>query len=251
MEHKRTILSYKKYIVSLLLFINCANVLFANSKALKPKDKREFDIQKIEEARQSDEYAYILEEEKPVTFGEWIEAMFIKFLDWLSGSEIDQKKAVNIWDWVLFAIKWLVIVIVIVLIISTLLGVDIHMLFRKNYEIKQDFNAHKFDENIDEIDFEKMIEQYLAKGDFQYAIRLLYLKNLKTLSDAKLIKWRQDKTNLDYLNELSDKEIKFNFRKVTQLFNYIWYGKFEIDATAFATYKNDFEEFENKITVNA
>ena len=102
-------------------------------------------------------------------------------------------------------------------------------------------------ENIHEIDYDKELQRLVGEGKFRLAVRLLYLRALKKLSDAQIIQWQPDKTNYNYLTEISKPELKNGFSDLTLQFDYIWYGDFPIDADKFEPIKQSFNQFNNQI----
>ncbi len=102
-------------------------------------------------------------------------------------------------------------------------------------------------ENIHEIDYDKELQRLIGEGKFRLAVRLLYLRALKKLSDAQLIQWQPDKTNYNYLTEISKPELKNDFSQLTLQFDYIWYGDFPIDEQKFEPIKQSFNHFNNQI----
>ncbi|MEJ7692909.1 hypothetical protein [Daejeonella sp.] len=98
-------------------------------------------------------------------------------------------------------------------------------------------------ENIHEIDFEPEIEKAIHNLDYRLAVRMLYLKCLKKLSDTGLISWQIDKTNSNYVAELVNSGKKEKFTFLTRQFEYIWYGEFNIDQPTFIEIQNDFKDF--------
>jgi len=56
------------------------------------------------------------------------------------------------------------------------------------------------------------------------------------------IEWHFDKTNNDYLNEIKDSQTKSLFKRVSYIYDYVWYGEFPIDETGFNKNKNDFNQ---------
>jgi len=72
------------------------------------------------------------------------------------------------------------------------------------------------------------------------AIRYYYLLTLKTLNLKKYIKFENEKTNAQYLNEISKKPFKNDFAYLQYLYNYIWYGKFSINTNQYNKAKNYF-----------
>ncbi|MFC4143872.1 DUF4129 domain-containing protein [Pedobacter mendelii] len=102
-------------------------------------------------------------------------------------------------------------------------------------------------ENIHEIDYETEIQRLIEQGKYRLAVRLLYLRTLKKLSDSEIIQWQPEKTNYNYLTEISRPEIKNEFSVLTHQFDYIWYGDFPIDGQKFEPIKQSFNHFNSQI----
>ena len=62
------------------------------------------------------------------------------------------------------------------------------------------------------------------------------------MSDKNLIEWDVEKTNSDYLYEIKNQAQKDDFSYLSYLYNYIWYGEFELDEATFVKAKNAFEK---------
>jgi hypothetical protein len=101
-------------------------------------------------------------------------------------------------------------------------------------------------ENIYAIDFEFEIEKATEQQNYRLAVRLLYLKALKQLSDANLIHWELAKTNSIYIKELNDTEQRLAFKLLTRQFEYVWYGELTIDAQVFKKISVLFANFKIK-----
>ena len=101
-------------------------------------------------------------------------------------------------------------------------------------------------ENIFEINFENEISKTIATGQYRLAVRLMFLRMLKNLSEKNIIQYKQDKTNLDYLMQVHPTSYYKDFFRLTRNFEYTWYGKFDLSLEAFTIIKNDFETFQNK-----
>ena len=102
-------------------------------------------------------------------------------------------------------------------------------------------------ENIHEIDYETEIQKLIDQRKYRLAVRLLYLRSLKKLSDAEIIQWQPEKTNYNYLTEISKPEIKNEFGLLTHQFDYIWYGDFPVDAQKFEPINQSFNHFNSQI----
>ncbi len=86
------------------------------------------------------------------------------------------------------------------------------------------------EENIHESDLDAYIQQALQQGDYTLAIRLYYLAILKELSLSKAIRWKKDKTNRQYLQEMQQSPLSEPFREVTRIFERAWYGSRPVGA---------------------
>ena len=85
------------------------------------------------------------------------------------------------------------------------------------------------EENIHEIDFDTQIEVAIENKDFRLATRLYYLRALKILTDSNFINWQAGKTNSDYYYELKEGNLRSNFTSLGHMFEYAWYGGFQVD----------------------
>lgn len=101
-------------------------------------------------------------------------------------------------------------------------------------------------EDINAIPFDTAINEAMENGNYRLAIRLLYLQNLKLLSDKGLIDWRPDKTNTDYLYELKS-SLQQSFKKITTVFEYAWYGEHAVSKQDCADMKDQLSQFQNQL----
>lgn len=126
-------------------------------------------------------------------------------------------------------------VIIIAFVIARLMGVQPQLFMSKKEQVSQEFIIGN--ENIHAIEFEKAIAKAEAKGDFRYAVRLHYLQLLKALADSGMIRWKPQKTNMQYVAEMSQTPFKDDFAALTRSFAYTWYGHFEVTPTVYGAFK--------------
>lgn len=103
-------------------------------------------------------------------------------------------------------------------------------------------------EDIFEIKYEKEIKLAIASQNYRLAIRLMYLRTLRELSDRQIIQFAQEKTNSDYLFQLMNTRYYKNFFQLTREFEYTWYGKFQLSPEAFALVEKDFNDFKQQLS---
>jgi Domain of unknown function (DUF4129) len=100
------------------------------------------------------------------------------------------------------------------------------------------------DEPQDDDSFAKRIADAEKKGAYRIAVRYQYLQVLHSLAAKGWLQLSPDKTNYQYLRELSGKPIRQNFARITLHYDYAWYGNFEVDASVYQTIKNEFSQFQ-------
>jgi hypothetical protein len=146
-------------------------------------------------------------------------------------------------SWFLFRMAFYVIALIALgFIIFKLAGIDVFKILKgesKNIEIPYGESL----ENIHDINFDGEIDNAIANRNYRLAVRLLYLRSLKQLSDAHLIHWQIEKTNTSYLTELADTEYRQLFGLLTTQFEYIWYGDFPVDGQSFQNINALFIDF--------
>lgn len=127
-------------------------------------------------------------------------------------------------------------------IIKYILGKDGRFIFGKKNK-KLNLNVEELHENIHEINFPESIAKFEHTGDYRSAVRYQFLFILKKLSDKKLINWNPEKTNKDYVAELKAPQLKNEFYDLSYIFDYVWYGEFNIDEQSYRKFKNQYQAF--------
>ena len=134
----------------------------------------------------------------------------------------------------------------LIYLIVKMAGLNIANIFnRKSREITIPYSESL--ENIHQITFDEEIEKALNQHNYRLAVRLLYLRTLKQLSDAGLINWQLEKTNSAYINELADSDQKQSFGILTRQFEYVWYGDFPVDGRSFQNINTLFHDFKTRL----
>jgi len=204
-----------------------------------PVEVRRPPADKIEKYMTDDSFRYETDYRHKIGFWE----AFWSWLDRHLFSPIFSKHGLTIWE----IIKYSIIITTIVLVVYFLIkGDKVGLFFRgaRNASIQ----AIGIEEDIHAMDFDKLIEEAVANKQFRVAIRYLYLKLLKDLSDNNLITWKAEKTNRDYINELRPSQYGKPFREVTLLFDYAWYGDAAINENTFGQIRNSFKTIYRQLT---
>jgi hypothetical protein len=122
-------------------------------------------------------------------------------------------------------------------------------LFRKKirstgYESEQE---DEISEDIFAINYQREIDKAAQQGNYRLAVRLMFLRLLKNMSERNLISYKQDRTNFDYLLQLSATRYYQHFFRITRNYEYSWYGKFDVSQDAFHVIKKDFDHFNDQM----
>lgn len=121
-------------------------------------------------------------------------------------------------------------------------------LFRKKNKLQASPEEPGFiPEDIFAINYQREIEKAVAEGNYRLAVRLHFLRLLKDMSDRNLIRYKQDKTNFDYLTELASTSHYSQFFRATRNYEYSWYGLFPVSNDAYRTIKKDFDTLEQQL----
>lgn len=159
---------------------------------------------------------------------------------------ITRSRTINFPPWarVLF---WIILIGVFVALLIWFLATSDIRLFRKKPKLVEEQVEERPTENIFEMNFEKEIQKAIDTKNYRLAVRLLYLRTLRDLSNRNLINYTHEKTNSDYLFQLAGTPYYKNFFKLTRSFDYTWYGHFELSPDGFVFIQNDFSSFKQQL----
>jgi len=176
------------------------------------------------------------------------ENLLVRALNWffngiqsIFGVTIDPQLALLI----KYIIYILLLGIAIYIVVRVLMGKDAVSFFRKKDNLVAPIPINE--EHIEKINLDELITDALREKNYRLAIRYMYLKTLQDLSLKKIIEYHFEKTNIDYYREIADVTIKQNFNKVSYLYDYIWYGKFELDKNGYLKAKESFDVLNAKM----
>ncbi|VAW23813.1 FIG00652419: hypothetical protein [hydrothermal vent metagenome] len=236
-----------------LFFIAFSVGLFAQTDSLIVKNdrssivKKKFDTKNLKKYKTDKDFNY--EEEnvnKEPTFIErvfnWLGRQFLRFLEWVFGI----KYAKGLFASILSALPYVILGVVLFLLLKFFLKVNLKssgVISKNNPTV----SITEEEELIKSKDISKLIEQAIQQKNYRLAVRYYYLNILKQLENKELIIWEQQKTNEDYIKEISQKNIQHSFTNLTRLYDFVWYGNFEINETEFARVELDFTQTNNLI----
>lgn len=201
-------------------------------------EKRSFSETKIDELRKDAGMQYT---ETPTV----AESVFDRIWQWIGQlieSIFDASTTTN-WGRIL---TWAIALTVIIAIVFMVLKVNAFKVFFSGAGASS-IKHTVFDENIHEMDFEKLIQDAINQGDYRKGVRLVFLYSLKMLADRQLIHWEQGKTNHDYVAELKAGELRNGLDELSLYFDYAWYGNFNINVELFNKVNDIFVTWKTKL----
>lgn len=167
-----------------------------------------------------------------------IKRRFAKIFESIFG-KVDPLNTMQYTTVILRIVGVIIIGFVLYFLLKFLVGKEGNFFFSKKNK-KLHIDNQDLVENIHEINFQHKIENFERQQDYRSAVRYRFLSVLKELSDRKMIQWNPEKTNQDYLAEIKQPEMKSGFKELAYIFDYVWYGEFDINENNYNHFKQKF-----------
>jgi len=192
--------------------------------------------QKIDDFKNDNDFNYLFKEAKGFDFwslfwrwvGEWLEKFFSN-------------------DGVAPYIRYGITFLIIAFIIYKIVGGNLSGIFSFNKKIKGENGFDYFEEDIHQENIDKKLKDAIREKNFRTAIRYYYLSLLKQLDASELIQWELGKTNRDYQHELKNRNILNDFVSLSGIYEYSWYGHFEVNEEKFVKWQEGFRNVFRRI----
>jgi hypothetical protein len=176
-------------------------------------------------------------------FKQWLSDFFRNLFDINTDA-----KAADITDTLLKIFYIVIFILVVFFIVKAIINKEGKWVFGKSSD-KNIIPVTDIESNIYEADFKSLISSAEKENNYRLAIRYYYLWLLKSLSQAEIIEYDVEKTNSDYHYEITSDTLKEEFSYTSYLYNYIWYGEFDIDQNQFSKAKTAFTQFLKSIKI--
>ncbi len=167
-----------------------------------------------------------------------------RFLEWLNeffGGSNSNGSSGSTLDTLLKFLAGGIILFVIFLIVKAIMNKEGKWIFGKSSD-KHILRYDELEKDLQSVNFEKLIRETRISGEKRLMIRYYYLWLLKKMSAQGYIEWDPEKTNSDYINDLKQADLKADFEYLSYLYNYIWYGEFDVDEQALQKAAQAFEK---------
>jgi len=104
-------------------------------------------------------------------------------------------------------------------------------------------NEDNLDEHLIVADLNKLLLEAIEFQNFKLALRIYFLMIIKSLHGMNRIEWKKDKTNRDYLFEMSLSKDYISFKRVTLIFDKVWYSNLNLDYNQYSSLKPFFVDY--------
>lgn len=144
-------------------------------------------------------------------------------------------------------------------LIALIIGAILFMIlknasWKSNPKIEKSLNDQSDATNVEDIatlDLDDLLKQSQAAGNYRLALRINFLSLLKRLNEIGFIRWKKDKTNREYLNELLAKQRFFDeVRTLTLAYEQVWYGDHDLPADAYERLMVEFKALDVKLNMS-
>lgn len=143
-------------------------------------------------------------------------------------------------------LKWMLYIflaLVIIFIIYQVMVVNDFFIFSRTGKKKS--IGMEGDEHYTADDLEMKLREAIAANQYRPAIRFMYLKTLRSLSERGLIQLHAKSTNREYIHQMEKHPEANDFRKLTRIYEFVWYGEFQPSAYQFEIIRDNFKSFIN------
>ncbi len=206
---------------------------------------RKFTPKQLDKYKKDKDFNYLVEKTEPTLLDriiDWIKHQLYRFFSWLFG----EQRAGSILAFIIGALPYIVGIILLFLILKVFLNVRTETLISGSAK-KTKINIIEEEDIIKNKNIKELIDKALYNKNYRLAIRYWYLYTLQILEQKEIIQWEQQKTNHDYEREIANKTLQANFIEITYLYDFVWYGNFDIDKNLYQKATQMFTALETRL----
>lgn len=143
-----------------------------------------------------------------------------------------------------------IVKLVLLVIVIGLIGFMIYKLMGNRWPWTQSAKLKDDDEqvaaeelNVDELQLR--IKEAIEQQKYRLAIRYSYLFTLRRMDEKGWIKLDPKFTNFDYVKQMKQHDPHNTFAYLTNVYDYVWYGEFDLNEEQFNLVYKDFQKYLN------
>lgn len=154
------------------------------------------------------------------------------------GSSVDKMLASDTASTIFYIVLGVICVLIIYRIVV------VNNLYSGSRRRKED--AEELPESeIDDNNLDQRVQAAILANDYRLAVRYMYLKTLRALNDKGWIRYHAKATNNEYITQVHHYGVGNEFRFLTHVYEYVWYGEFALSVQQFERVQQDFNRFFN------
>jgi len=226
--------NYSSILLVVLVFI-CQQIIFSQYRAFSHNEKPAVkDTLKVDLRLPSENILDRYKNNRTFDYSpapESAESIWDKLINWINRNLFRMRSSQTFSTLLDYFLYGLMIAALIIVILSLFKSEIRGFFYGGNKEQKIKFA--EYEEDIHKINFDELIAKAVNKKEYKIAVRYLFLKSLKLLSDKNIINLNINKTNHDYLSEIKKIKLAEQFSKAALGFELAWYGNFPIREEQF------------------
>lgn len=106
-------------------------------------------------------------------------------------------------------------------------------------DVEDDWNP----EVITKTELELRLEAAMSKENYRECVRIYFTFILKELIRKGWISWKKEKTNHQYVLEMTGKPNQMVFMECVRVYDLVWYGEYEIDQEIFEMLRPTLQDY--------
>jgi hypothetical protein len=107
--------------------------------------------------------------------------------------------------------------------------------------------VENIEENISSENIDEKIKEAIQAKNYRLAIRYMHLKALQNLDQKNFIRFHAQGTNLEYASQLKSTPFANDFQYLTNIYEYVWFGGFELTEQQAVIVQQNFNQFYTSI----
>ncbi|HAX14406.1 MAG TPA: DUF4129 domain-containing protein, partial [Leeuwenhoekiella sp.] len=170
-------------------------------------------------------------------FKTWLNDLWASFIQWLlQGEEVG-----GILGFLIEALPYLIIILVVALLVWLFMRIDLGGSPLKTNALNKVILSDE-QKIIETQNIQELIDTALKENNYRLAVRFYYLLLLQKLAQKDIIDWQVQKTNADYIYEIKNDTLRADFTKLTRIYDFIWYGNFNVSSHQFLKAEKEFKK---------
>lgn len=172
---------------------------------------------------------------------------------WTKKAKEPEERGKGFWDYfyeffsgsAVRTVTYIILGVILVLIIYRIIVVN--NLFMTAASRRRKTGTEELEIEIDDNNLDAKIQAAIQERNFRTAIRFMYLKSLRSLNDKGWIRYHAQGTNNEYISQVHPYGVGNEFRFLTHVYEYVWYGEFALSEEQFSRVQQNFQHFFNAV----